>query len=90
MKKTNIVTYVGLAIVAYLAYKVIFKQMIDIDTIISSGNYGSGQNKSAAKAQLKSFEKNFIKSWADAVRNNELYFTYQSKIFVTKGGKAKV
>lgn len=89
MKTKNIVYIVGLSLIGYLAYEMFLKEKLNIDLIISSGNFGVGKSKSDARKELKNFDKSFLKAWSDAIKNKQDTFTYLSKTFNVKGGRAK-
>jgi hypothetical protein len=57
------------------------KQTNDVDTIINSGN-------SSNKMILETFQPEFIKAWATAVKVSAPTFYFEAKNYNTKGGKA--
>ena len=57
------------------------KQTDDVDVIINSGNISN-------KMVLETFQPEFIKAWANAVKVNSLTFTFEGKNYNTKGGKS--
>jgi hypothetical protein len=40
-------------------------------------------------SNYKGFEDNFLKEWAKAKRRNASEFTYNGKVYLTEGGRAK-
>lgn len=53
----------------------------DIDIIVNSG-------ASSNKMVLATFQPEFIKTWANAVKSNVPTFTFNGKSYSTTGGKA--
>lgn len=51
--------------------------------IIETGNYSS-----SGMVVLHSFDENYLKEWAKAAKKGTPTFSYQNKIFNTKGGTA--
>lgn len=75
---------IGLSVVAaYAVYKKHFSKDGLAKKIINNGYF------SGAIETLKGFEMGFLKAWASASQKAESVFTYQGKVFNTKGGKAK-
>lgn len=35
------------------------------------------------------FEQGFLKAWGDAVKSNQSEFTYNGKVYLSEGGRAK-
>jgi hypothetical protein len=68
------------AIAIYLKHKKNSSEN-DIDIIINSG-------ASSNRAGLQTFQSDFIKAWAIAVKANSPIFTFQGKAYNTTGGKA--
>lgn len=80
-KKT--ILWIGVyAAVAYGAYYMFFSKTKYAKQIIQFGN------SEGSLDTLKSFDIGFLRSWANASKNNEKTFTYQGKSYNTKGGKA--
>lgn len=61
-----------------------FNKSKAIDTIISKEYYSSGREN------LEGFEDAFILAWGNAAKKEEGTFIYDSKVFLTQGGKAKI
>lgn len=59
------------------------KQTNDVDVIINSGN-------SSNKMLLETFQPEYIKAWANAVKSGEPVFNFENKNYNTKGGKAVI
>lgn len=55
------------------------KNLGDVDTIVLSGNASN-------KTMLLTFQPEFLKEWADAVKSNKPTFVFEAKTYNTKGG----
>lgn len=70
-------------LIGYGAYYLITKKKRDAKTIAFSGNTTGSIDK------LMTFDAAFLSAWAAAVKRKDAQFTYQNKLYVTKGGSAK-
>lgn len=70
-------------LIGYGAYYLLTKKKRDAKAIAFSGNTTGSIEK------LMTFDSAFLSAWAAAAKKNEAQFTYQGKVFVTKGGTAK-
>lgn len=84
--KNNAFKYIALAILiggGYFIYTRVSanKSNSNVDDIINSG---SGTNKMF----LQTLDPAYIKAWADAINSNATTFTFGTKKYNVKGGKA--
>lgn len=89
MNTKDLLILAGIITVGYVGYQALLVKGVYISQIVNTGNYGIGKTTEEAKTGLKNLEKGFLKAWANAAKKEESQFIYQSKVFVTKGGRAK-
>jgi hypothetical protein len=81
---TGLVVVGGLAALYFLVIKPkTFNKDRAIDTIISKGYYSSG------RANLESFDDDFILAWGSAAKSNSQTFVFGGKTYKTQGGKVE-
>lgn len=89
MSTKDLIIFISITAVGYLGYRKVMEKSIAANKIIATGNFGATKSKEAAKKELMLFDKDFVVTWAKAVRSGNTEFNYRGKIFLTKGGRAK-
>ena len=84
-KTTNgIIAVLVIAGIGYFAYMKLYGRKHKFaKKIIDAGNYSS-----SGMAVLHTFDEGFLKEWAKASKKATPTFSYQNKIYNTKGGTA--
>lgn len=70
-------------LVGYGAYYLLTKKKRDAKMIAFSGN------TTGSVERLMTFDAGYLAAWAGAVKRKDAQFTYQNKLYLTKGGAAK-
>lgn len=76
-----VLTVVGVGVAAYLAYRMIFAKQIAATTIVKAG-------KSSNYQTLLTFDVEYLKDWAKAVKNGLNTFIHKGITYNTQGGKS--
>lgn len=82
MKKSTLIWIGVYALVGYTAYSMFFSKKSFAKKIIDTGA------STGTVESLMNFEVGFLRAWSNAAKKSENIFTFQGKVFNTKGGRA--
>lgn len=77
----GILTVLGVVVVAGIAISVLTKNKRAFATVIMKGGAASNY------ATLLTFDEDYLRAWAKAVKRNQTSFEYKNETYLTQGGK---